>query len=1230
MTRGTVQLLALVFLLLGVLTRAGQAQIDETTDILTGVVVGPDGTPLINATVEVVSLESGISRSTQTDRRGRYTILFPDGGGQYRVTARFIGMVPQTVTLTRYADDDRLEWNVRMTSQAVMLDEIVVRGVLTPVRVVDRATPGSTGRNLTPEALAALPIETSDLNVLATLVPGVVGIAATDSTSAAFSVGGQRADANRVTLDGMSFGSGSVPQDGLRNTRVITGTYDVSRGRFSGGLIAATTRSGSNAVQMSGTYALRDDALAFEPAGSSPFGSAFTQHQISAGAGGPLIHNRLFVFGSVLGRFRTDPLATLTSTTADDLTRLGIAPDSVARFVSLVDQLGAGPTTRLNPDRTNRTVSSLIRVDYLVSGNHTLTLRGDVRRTRQDPTRLGLRALPETGGDNESTGGGLLASLSSRLGTRFINQFRVYRSTSDRATEPYADLPRGQVQVVSDLPDGTVGVSTLSFGGNPGMPTSSRSRNVEIADELSWLPGTGRHRIKLGGSFSASTSDDVRTRNQFGTYTFNSLSALAAGRPSLFRRTLAPDERSTTAIDYAVYAGDVWRPSSHLQLTWGVRLDGSRFPNAPAYNPALDSAFGRRTDRLPAERFLSPRAGFTWSVGGGPTAGPPTIVVRGGTGLFRSTISPGLAGQAQRATGFSDAETEITCAGANVPFPGWSGLAADPAAIPTACLGGPTSGPAGRAPSATVFGHGFGAAKSWTSSIGIQRNLTSLLRLSVDARYTRGFDQYGYRDLNLDTTPRFTLADEGARPVFVDARRIAPGTGRLSLTNSRRVPGFSEVLEIGSDLASEAEQISVSLGGVTGSGIVFQTAYTWSRVRDQASAAFRFAGGGLGTTNTSGNPNIREWARSDQERRHSFLTTVSYPFGTDLEVTAIGRLFSGIPYTPLVGSDINGDGARNDRAFVFDPAASVSPTVAAGMTDLLASASGGTRSCLENQLGRVARRNSCTGPWFASLDFQVNYRPAFLGLGRRLSVSLVTLNLLPGLDQLLHGADNTRGWGVPIRPDGTLLFVTGFDPVTRTYAYQVNERFGASRAAANPLRNPFQLGIQVRLNLGPDRVRNFLDRLRGGRGAGRRGGGGVRPAGGRRVFGGGAGRGGFTPADFLERFSSLAPNPATIALEMGDSLHLTADQVTRLTPIADSLRTTFDSLAAGLRRDLEEMGTNQDPRAMLGAIRPALQDARRATVEALRLVHDILAEDQWGQLPESIRRLDRRRPGEIR
>src|SRR5438034_6091855 len=253
------------------------AQIGAGTDIISGRVTGPDSQPLEGAVVVATSVETQLSRQRVTDRHGRFTIVFPDGGGQYRVVARFMGMAPVELVVRRQGDEDRLEANIQMGSVPVSLEGVTVatrRGA-----GPSTSSGGSTAQTLSPEQMTRLPIDATDLNAVAALAPGVLPIAATDSTTTAFSVAGQRSTANNVTLDGMSFGQGTVPQDALRSTRVITTTYDVARGEFSGGLVTSTTKSGTSIPQGSFTAGLRDRSLAWGTATESPFGAGSTQNE---------------------------------------------------------------------------------------------------------------------------------------------------------------------------------------------------------------------------------------------------------------------------------------------------------------------------------------------------------------------------------------------------------------------------------------------------------------------------------------------------------------------------------------------------------------------------------------------------------------------------------------------------------------------------------------------------------------------------------------------------------------------------------------------------------------------------------------------------------------------------------------------------------------------------------------------------------------------------------------
>jgi hypothetical protein len=537
--------------------------------------------------------------------------------------------------------------------------------------------------------------------------------------------------------------------------------------------------------------------------------------------------------------------------------------------------------------------------------------------------------------------------------------------------------------------------------------------------------------------------------------------------------------------------------------------------------------------------------------------------------------------------------------------------------IPTVCSGpSPVIDP--RAPAVAVFAEDFAAPKAWRMSLGVQRNLTTLLRLSADFAYARGVDQYGFRDVNLNTDGGFRMEAEADRPVFVDPRFIVPETGAITSRASRIDSSYAQVLEMMSDLESDTKQVTVSLSGVTRNGVVMRASYTWSHVRDQSSQSVRGGAGRFGGNSTSGNPNVPEWGRSSFERRHAILATISYPFGSTTDLTAIARVSSGVPYTPMVAADINGDGAANDQAYVFAPAA------LSAMAPLLEATSGAARECLERQVGMIADRNSCVGPWQGSFDLQLNYRPSFLGLNRRVTVSVTTVNLLHGVDQLIHGTDGLKGWGMQIRPDDRLLFVTGFDPTTNQFEYAVNERFGVSDPQAVAFRQPFQIGIQVRATFGPDRGRDALLAMRGGARAGFGGGFGGRPGG----FGPpGAPRGGFTGSDFLERFRALLINPAALVLDHVDALDLSAQQVSRLVAMRDSLQMANDSVGAALQEEMEAAGM-EDMRALIALIRPRLTEAAANVRTNLATVRAVLTDEQWNRLPEEIRQLDRRRqPG---
>ncbi|HEU0012443.1 MAG TPA: carboxypeptidase regulatory-like domain-containing protein [Longimicrobium sp.] len=1220
----------LLSLLLALLPGALPAQ----TDVITGRVTDEAGAPLAGVRIQVLSLESEVTRSTATNADGRYTVAFPDGGGRYRVTASQVGRASATQAVARQADEDVLVANFRLGERAVQLEAISVQAQRTPPP--GRGEAGGQERFLGSEVVNRLPLEDQDPARLATLSPGVVATDA-DSTSGrgGFSVAGQRASQNEITLDGSSFssrltggqaGGGSpvgIPQEGVRGTQVVTSTYDVSRGQFSGGLVATTTRSGTNRFGGSASWQLRSPALQLD-AGTPQYGGGYTQNRFSGGFGGPIIRDRLFYYLSFTAQRRVDDLYALQPRDRATLELLGVSPAAVDTFLNVLGTRYGVSGRSGTYERTGDAFSVLGRTDVVLTQKHNLALRGHLNVYGQENARIGFLETLQNGGEVGTRGGGGIATLTSRFGESWVNELRASYNLDRREQTPYEEVPEGRVRVASVLEETGRGFSTLVFGGERSLPSLSRERTMELANELSFL-FRDQHRIKAGLLVNHTSFDQEQTNNRLGSFEFESLDKLAAGQPFRYTRSLSPRVQQGSGLDAALYLGDTWRPRTQVQIVFGARVETSRFDETPEHNPRVEQLFGVRTDRLPTEWHVSPRMGFSWRMN---EQGAPLRLLRGGIGEFRGRAPYSLFAAAIDQTGLSTGETQLECVGeAAVPIPDWQAYLADPSTVPTTCRDGSPGGglTQSRAPNVTVFGDGFGAPRTWRGSLGYQTQLFRRFSASLDVSHAYGVSQFGVVDLNLREAPVFTLAAEGGRPVYAPAAAISPASGAVPLQASRRFTELAQVYRVDSDLESRTTQVSLGLQGLLPRRILFQGSYTWSRSRDQSS----FSGGspqsGFSQSETRGDPNLREWATSDLERRHSIVTTFGLPLSSAVEVSFIGRLSSGRPFTPMVGADVNGDGARNDAAFVFDPATVSGDTaLAAGMQRLLGSVSGRVRECLEDQMGQVARRNSCRAEWSGTLDMRATLRPQIRGMGRRLSVSVDASNLAAGLDQVLHGSQNLRGWGQAgmFRPDDALLYPDSFDVANQRFLYRVNENFGSRRTAGGfggfgGGGSAFQVMLSARVTVGAQQ--------QGGGGGGFGGGGGGFGGGGRGGFGGPGGQGGggqgqFDPALVLER---MLPDPIDGILQLRDTLRLTEEQVARIEAIGDSLEVRNDSIRAQITQAFTAAGGGQGGNANMGEvfqrIQPQIQAGRRNIQQALDAARAVMTPEQWRRVPAALR-----------
>ncbi len=1171
------------------------ALLSAQTDVIRGKVTNYEGLPLAQVRVTATSIPGNVTREARTNDQGSYQIAFPGGTGDYIMGFARIGYLFRQFEVKRLADEDVLVADARLN--VIQLDTVAVTTTVQQRVNRNQNTPdvGGTEKQVPTNSLP--PEAQGDIAAMAASLPGVLLVPGTDGAADGFSVLGLGADQNSVTLNGISYGANGLPRDANVSGSLSTSPYDVSRGGFSGGNLNIRTGGGSNFRTRGQSAVINAPPLMWSDRAAQSLGTEYTNVSLGGVASGPIQLNKSFYNLSYqLGRNSRDNQSLLT-TNALGFQTSGIAMDSVTRFLGILQQRGVPTTT--GPARANRVSdngSFLGSIDYnppsSTQGNaFNFTVNGNW--ARQSPVGGGATQLSSASGDRINWGGGLQAKHSGYI-KLFLSETSIGVNSSRNHGEPYLELPSGRVRVNSVLDDGGSSVQSLTFGGNQGLSSSSTSFGSTAQNTLSWFDDANKHRIKLTTELQYSGSTQDQSNNLLGTFSYNSLADLEAGIPSSFTRTLAARQRSTGQFTGSISLGDSYRRTQDLQIQYGIRIDGSHFTNTPAFNQAVEATFGRRNDRVPTPLAFSPRIGFSYTTGSANEIAAffgqsrsPRAVIRGGIGVFSNSTNAGTIGAALDNTGLPSGTQQIVCTGPAVPLPDWTLYTTSLNGIPDTCADG-TSGSvfANASPSVTLFAPGYVPTRairsnlSWNGAI-----LDNRFNMNVEGTYSLNLNQQRSVDLNFAPIVRFALDD--GRPVFVNPTSIVTTTGSIASRDARVSQSFNRVSEMRSDMESRTGQVMVRLSPVQRSQNAFgwSAAYTYSHVTEQYS----------GFTSTAGDPLGVEWARSGQGP-HQLTYNLRYTFFNAVNVNWNGTFHSGNRFTPVIAGDVNGDGYSNDRAFIYNPAAGGDSALSAGMASLFASASGGARECLNAQLGSIAGRNSCKGPWSSTASLQVSLDRAKFHMPQRASISFSLSNPIGAADLLVNGSGNIKGWGMNVSPDQSLLYVRGFDPVAKRYRYEVNQRFGATRPQLMALRSPVVLTASLKFDLGPTREQQSL----------------------MQQIGAGRNLPGQRSPEGQLRGSNTLTNPLAVILRQQDSLQLTAMQGDSLASMNRRYNYRTDSLWTPVARQLANLPMEYSE----GDAYDKYLAARHAQVDMLielaPIVRALLTPDQLRKLPMGV------------
>ncbi|WP_174292298.1 TonB-dependent receptor [Sphingomonas bacterium] len=310
------QALALLGAGVGMATMAAPlAAQDYTTGAISGSVTGDNGA-VGGAQVTLHSQSQGQTRTLVASASGSFSAagLTP---GTYDVTVHADGFRDYADTLTiAAAQESRV--TLLLTSASAGADVVV-----TGSRLRQDFTKTQSGLNIDVPALASQAPIGRDITSLILLAPGVTRGVPGFSNAAGESVpsiGGSSVAENAYYINGLNItnpdtyvGSSRVPFDFYKTVDVQTGGYAAEFGRATGGVINATTKSGSNtpfmAIHGNSELAslqsrLPNIGLAGNPSTIGNLARDSNQ-QLSIEGGGALLKDHVFVYGLFQANDRT-------------------------------------------------------------------------------------------------------------------------------------------------------------------------------------------------------------------------------------------------------------------------------------------------------------------------------------------------------------------------------------------------------------------------------------------------------------------------------------------------------------------------------------------------------------------------------------------------------------------------------------------------------------------------------------------------------------------------------------------------------------------------------------------------------------------------------------------------------------------------------------------------------------------------------------------------------------
>ena len=630
--------------------------------------------------------------------------------------------------------------------------------------------------------------------------------------------------------------------------------------------------------------------------------------------GGPVVPDPAFAYLAVdARRVRTRYAAPWPSDSAAGLA-VAIARDSVATDLSAYLQKSTEQTD---------VISAFGRFDWEVAQGQSFAFRAGVTNSSTSDLALGAGRYVGLGSTLDARDISASLTLNSRFNPRVGAEASV---AIDRSMRDY-----GAPALPGTLVLG--GADELAAGADGALPGRFERNATRASGALFYRAGD--HDLKVGVAATWASHDITYDPWRAGQWTFGSVADLVQGRGAFVQSVGGTPFASYSINTSELFAQDSWSPMGGIDMLFGVRLERAHWPTGGVTpNPDWQRASGIANQGVPSlKTALSPRVAFVWS------AGPQRDwLLRGDAGVFAEGVDPSVLAEVLTHDGAAAFRRGTGLLGA------WPGVPDSIAA--------PVTGPV-----LSLLNGGFRNPRTSRTGFSIARVIAPGTSLQLAGQY-RHTDYLPRRsDLNLLASPQTT--DQFGRPLYGTLQQF--GSVLVAAPGSNRQFGeFDRVWAIDPSGYSDYWGVTVSLERLRERGLSVWASYTYSRTTDNTPGI----AGSVPEAQLSpfaGVASAPDWrdGRSDLDVPHRVAVGAQWA-ESGWRLAGLVRFRSGLPFTPGFrdGVDANGDGAAgNDPAFVSDSLVS-----AAGLL---------SNSCLKQQVGHFAGRNSCRGPAVVSLDLRL-------------------------------------------------------------------------------------------------------------------------------------------------------------------------------------------------------------------------------------------------------------------